>query len=428
MVSHPTRPDIVIIGAGAAGIAAGRALARRKIPFLILEGRDRVGGRAVTRRFGAHLLDLGCEWLHSADRNVFAELARQSGRALDTSMPPWRKRHRQVGFDDADQDDFDVASDAFYARLDAAGRTGRDGPASGLLEPDGRWNGLLDAISTYYNGAPLDRVSIVDFDRYVDTEVNWRVEGGYGALIASLAAGLPIRLGCRVTRIDATGRDIRIETDAGAVETDKVIVTVPTNVIASGAIRFDPSLDGHVDAAANLPLGLADKLYFELDAPEAFAPDTRLLGATDRTDMGAYTLRSRGLPLVEGYFGGDYARHLESGGLAAFVDAAQREIAAALGRDIGARLKPIVATAWANDPFALGSYSHALPGHADARALLATPVDGRITFAGEGTSPNFFSTAHGAWEEGEAAANLFTSDGDGTAFRPRAAEGVAAKP
>ena len=149
-----------------------------------------------------------------------------------------------------------------------------------------------------------------------------------------------------------------------------MIVTAPSAVLASGAIAFDPPLDGHMAAAAGLPLGLANKLFLALDDAEAFAPNTRLIGAPDRVDTGTYTLRPRGRALVDGYFGGDHARDLEKGGLAAFADAARQEITAALGHDIGARLKPIVATAWAGDPFAMGSYSHALPGHAAARAGL----------------------------------------------------------
>ena len=133
-------------------------------------------------------------------------------------------------------------------------------------------------------------------------------------------------------------------------------------------------------------------------------PDTRLIGSPIRVDSGSYTFRSGGRALVEGYFGGDHARHLEAGGLPAFVDAARHEITAALGRDIGARLTPVVATTWAREPFSLGSYSHALPGHADARATLAEPVDDRLLFAGEATSKHFFSTAHGAFEEGGRAA------------------------
>jgi monoamine oxidase len=409
MMSFVSRPTVVVIGAGSAGIAAGRALARHNIPFVLLEARQRLGGRAWTENYGGHTFDLGCEWLHSADRNVLAVLAPSLGFTIDKSEPPWRKRHAQVGFGDAEQDAFDAEQDAFYARLDRATaeakRTGIDAPASNVLDEAGSWSGLIDAISTYYNGAALDQVSMLDFDAYCDTEVNWRVKGGYGRLIAAAGADLPVRFGVRVSRVDAGGRTIRVETDCGVVETDRVIVTVPTNVLAAGAIRFDPALDGHMSAAAGLPLGIADKVYFALDDAEAFAPDTRLIGRPGERDTGTYTLRAGGQPIIEGYFGGAYARRLEQGGLAAFTEAARAEIASALGHDLGAKLTPLRSTAWASDPLSQGSYSHALPGHAGARAILAAPAaDGRILFAGEATSPHFFSTAHGAFEEGTRAA------------------------
>ena len=409
MTSSSQRLDVVVVGAGAAGIAAGRTLRRLGLSFLILEGRDRLGGRAHTDRCGTpYPLDLGCEWLHSADRNVLAGMAVEHGFTLDKSDPPWRRRSAQPGFGAAEQAAFGAEQEAFYARLEDAAaavrRTGRDRPASELLDPAARWNGLTDAISTYYNGAPLDRVSVLDFDRYVDTDVNWRVRGGYGTMIAALGADLPVRRGCRVTGVDLAGHGVRVETAEGAVEAAAAIVTVPTTVLASGAICFAPSLDDHMQAAAHLPLGLADKVFFTLKDADAFEADTRLVGAPERRDSGSYTLCSGGGALLEGCLGGDYARDLEAGGLPAFVDAARSEITAALGRDMGASRTPVVATGWARDPLALGSYSHALPGHAEARAVLATAVDDRLLFAGEATSKHFFSTAHGAYEEGARAA------------------------
>ena len=409
MTFHPSGIDVVVVGAGSAGIAAGRAARARGLSVLLLEARDRLGGRAHTDGCGTpYALDLGCEWLHSADRNVCAGLARELGLKLDKRDPPWRKRQPQRGFDFADQDAFAVEQAGFYERLDEAAveaeGTGGDRPASDLLDPAARFNGLTDAISTYYNGAPLERVSVVDFGRYVDTEEDWRVEGGYGAMFVAAAAGLTVRLGCHVTAIDHSGATIRIETSHGLVEAAHAIVTVPTGVLASGAIRFTPALDDHLHAAAHLPLGLADKLYMRLADPEAVAPDTRLIGSVTRRDTGSYTLRPRGRDLVEGYFGGDYARELEKGGLPAFADAARREVADAYGHDFAGALVPVVASGWAGDPLAMGSYSHALPGHADARAVLARPVDGRLHFAGEATSRHFFSTAHGAFEEGTRAA------------------------
>ena len=407
MSDLPRYPDVVVIGAGAAGIAAGRELRRRGRSVVILEARERVGGRAHTLPHGASApLDLGCEWLHSADRNCLAAAAADIGFALDTSEPPWRRP--ALGTDADDREGFADAFARFDERLaaaaDLAERTGEDRPAASLLEPGARWNGLIGAISTYYNGAPLERVSVVDYGRYCDTEVDWRVVGGYGALIAALGAGLPVRLGCAVTGVDATGTRLRVATTGGTLETGQVIVTVPPSVLASGAIRFTPALDDHLAAAAGLPLGVADKLYFALRGAEEFEPDTRLGGRTDRIDTGSYTLRPRGRPMVEGYFGGDHARALEAGGLPAFAAAALEEIAGAMGRDFTRRLTPLLATGWARDPLSLGSYSHALPGQAGARARLATPVEHRIFFAGEATSPHFFSTAHGAFESGERAA------------------------
>ncbi|CEG10144.1 Monoamine oxidase [Afipia felis] len=107
---------------------------------------------------------------------------------------------------------------------------------------------------------------------------------------------------------------------------------------------------------------------------------------------------------IEGYFGGSFARELEDAGDGALVQAAIDEIAGLLGNDVRKKLTPLASSRWAHDEFARGSYSHALPGHAGDRAVLAAPVDGRLFFAGEATSPNFFSTAHGALESGFRAA------------------------
>jgi monoamine oxidase len=163
-------------------------------------------------------------------------------------------------------------------------------------------------------------------------------------------------------------------------------------------------LPDKMDAAAVLPLGLADKLYLRLDQAEEFPKDSHLYGAIDRAGTGSYHLRPFGRALIECYFGGHLARDLEAGGEMAFAAFATDELASLLGGAIRKRLHPIAASAWARDPYARGSYSHALPGHADARRTLAEPVDGRLFFAGEACSVHDFSTAHGAYRSGIAAA------------------------
>jgi monoamine oxidase len=348
--------------------------------------------------------DLGCGWLHSADKNSFVDIANRLNFVIDKTRPPWREQSFDTGFPLQERMDFIKVIDAFYDRAEEAAESGRDSAASKYLEPGNRWNPMIDALSTYINGSELDSVSNLDMNAYEDSEINWRVRRGYGALMAAYGAPLQVALNTQVTLIDHSGTRVRIETSKGTLSAGKAIVTVPTNLIADEAIRFHPALPAKVDAARGLPLGLADKVMLALDEPEALPKDGNLRGATMRTAMGSFHLRPFGQACIEGYFGGRFARQLEDAGNGALAAQSIDEIASLLGNDYRRKLKPLAESRWAHDPFARGSYSHALPGHAGDRAVLAAPVDGRLFFAGEATSPNFFSTAHGARDSGERAA------------------------
>jgi len=404
-MSLPSEVDVAIIGAGAAGLGAARALANSRLSLIVLEARDRVGGRGHTIMASPDItFDVGCGWLHSADKNSFVPVAQELNFEIDRNRPPWRERGFDAAFPPEQRREFMRALDAFYQRAEQAAKDGRDSAANACLEPGNRWNPMIDAISTYVNGTELDRVSILDMDAYEDTGLNWRVRQGYGALMAAYGAPCPLALNTEVTRIDHSTSRLSIETSKGTLSARCVIVTVPTNLIADEAIRFHPELPAKVDAARGLPLGLADKVTLALDRPDDLPVDGNLRGATMRTAMGAYHLRPFGQACVEGFFGGRFARELEDAGEGALAAQAIDEIVAMLGADYRRRLKPLAESRWARDPFARGSYSHALPGHAGARAVLAAPIDGRLFFAGEATSPNFFSTAHGAKDSGERAA------------------------
>jgi monoamine oxidase len=408
-MSLPSEVDVAIIGAGAAGLGAANALKGSGLSAIVLEARDRVGGRGYTIMAAADIIfDVGCGWLHSADKNSFVKIAEQLNFAVDKTRPPWREQSLDAGFPPKERADFIEAIDDFYDRAEQAAKSGRDSAARAWLEPGNRWNPMIEAISTYVNGCELDRVSILDMDAYEDTGINWRVRRGYGALMAAYGASCPLALNTQVTLIDHSGKRVRIETSQGSLTARKVIVTVPTNLIADEAIRFHPRLPAKVDAARGLPLGLDNKVMLALDQPKALPKDGNLRGATMRTAMGSFHLRPFGQPCIEGFFGGSFAQQLEDAGDGALAAQAIDEIVALLGSDFRRKLKPLAESRWAHDPFARGAYSHALPGHADKRAVLAAPVGGRLFFAGEATSPNFFSTAHGARDSGErAAAEVF---------------------
>jgi monoamine oxidase len=410
MTSLPSEVDVAIIGAGAAGLGAAHALKHSGLSMIVLEARDRAGGRGHTIMAAPGIsFDLGCGWLHSADENSFVKIAGELDLEIDKTRPPWREQSFDTGFPIQERMDFIKALDAFYDRAEQAAKSGRDSAANLCLEPGNRWNPMIDALSTYINGCELDQVSILDMDAYEDTEINWRVRRGYGALMAAYGASCPIAFNCAVTRIDHSGKRVRIETSGGTLTANKVIVTVPTNLIADESISFHPALPAKLDAARGLPLGLADKVMLALDEPEALPKDGNLRGATMRTAMGSYHLRPFGQTCIEGYFGGRFAQELEDAGDGALVAQSIDEITALLGNDFRRKLKPLAESRWAHDRFARGSYSHALPGHAGDRAVLAAPVDGRLFFAGEATSPNFFSTAHGARDSGERAAGEVTA-------------------
>jgi monoamine oxidase len=396
--------EVAMIGGGAAGIAAGRRLRAAGIDYLLIEARNRLGGRAFTVNQDGFALDLGCGWLHSADRNPWAEIAQQQGRTVDRSRPPWGRPSLPIRFTLEEQADFRNAMDGLYDRLEEMLAKGGDIAASEALPPGGRWNNLITAIGTFISGAELSRVSGRDFINYEDTDTNWSVVEGYGATIAAAGSALRTALSCPVTRIDHSGRTIKIETAKGTIAADQAILTLPIGVLAGHEKLFFPALPGKIDAARALPLGLADKLFIALERAEEFEANSRVFAHTDRVATASYQIRPFGRPMIEAYFGGSNAAALETGGERAFFDFAVAELTSVFGNDFAARLTPIAMHCWGADLFALGSYSYAVPGKAECRMALAAPVDGRLFFAGEACSKGDFSTAHGGWFTGTAAA------------------------
>ncbi|HUK07151.1 MAG TPA: NAD(P)/FAD-dependent oxidoreductase [Stellaceae bacterium] len=398
--------EIVVIGAGAAGLAAAHHLRAEGRSVLILEARDRIGGRAHTLMTAPGFpVDLGCGWLHSADLNPWVGIARTLGFTIDETPPGWGERLVRAGFSMADQENWLRTRDDFYERLEEAA-DGPDRPAITLLEPGNRWNTLLNMISTRANGVELDRLSAHDYQRYEDTELNWRVTEGYGALVARFGADLPVRLDAPVSAIDWSGGRVALETPRGTVRARAAILAMPPTVIAAGAIAFTPALPVRKQEAAHgLPLGIDNKFYFHLagDWPE-IGKNWHISGAIDRMGTGSYQLKPHGRPVIEMYLGGDHALELERAGFTATAAFGRDELARLYGSRIRSCLTPLAGSAWTTDPYARGSYSYAKPGHADDRAIWAAPLAERLFFAGEATSPNFFSTTHGAYLSGLRAA------------------------
>ncbi|NIJ07535.1 monoamine oxidase [Sphingomonas vulcanisoli] len=401
--------DVAIVGAGAAGIGAARRLADQGRSVLLIDALPRLGGRAWTVDLEGMPCDMGCGWLHSAERNPWVMVAEGLGGAIDRSPSAWRAQYRNLGFSAGEQQAAQAAFEAFSEGLRIDPPT--SDRASDALDAGDPWRGYIEALSSYINGAQLDELSIADYLAYDDaaSERNWRLPQGYGALIAGQAARLPQALGTCVTAIAHDGRGVRLTTDRGDIRARAAIVTASSDVLASGAIRLPGVFDPALHAAAHLPLGLADKLFLALPDPEAISPEQHLLGNPHRAATGSYYLRPFGRPMIELFLGGGAARMLEAEGEGAALRFAREELGALFGSDFARGLRPLAASAWAKVPSIRGSYSHALPGHADARAILNAPVDDRILLSGEACSAQDFSTAHGAYATGIAAAERISA-------------------
>ncbi len=399
--------DIAIVGAGAAGLAAARTACGLGLRTVVLEAKDRVGGRAYTESASLGVpFDHGCRWLHSASRNPFVGIARSLGYA-----PFVEQRVRQVFLGDRRTNDAETAEWADFAQrnfkaIEKAGNAGFDVPASEVIERGGRWSALFDAWCAMMTAFNTDAVSTLDYARYVDTKENWVVPQGFGALIAEYGAGLPVTLRAPVSRVAWGGPRVTLETPHGTVEARAAILTVSTAVLAGGAIRFDPALpDWKQSAIEAVPMGAANKIAFAVRRDVFGDPAGRFsIFSSDKADAMHFHVRPCGDPVVGAYVGGRVCDALEKDGPEAMKALALERLKAIFGADIEKEITGSVATGWRGDPAIGGGYSLARPGQAHRRADLATPLADRLFFAGEATHIDFYSTAHGAYFSGVAAA------------------------
>jgi monoamine oxidase len=404
--------DVAIIGAGAAGVGAARRLQalRPDLSLVLLEASDRIGGRARTvhpAELSGFALDLGCGWLHGARTNAWTGIAEEIGLTVDRTPAPWSEGGRQLQKDDSDAKAARIAANAFFERIYAYDGE-EDAALSALLAAGNSWNGYIHALGAFITGAELDRSSTIDQSRYdPGPGPDWRVRQGYGTLIATYAAPLQVHTGAEVRRIDHSAADhVVLSTAKGDLRARAVIIAVSTNVLAVEGITFWPPLPDKIEAAAQLPLGLANKLFLQVRTPEAFPADAHLLGSHHSGRTGSYQLKPFGAPVIEAYFAGDLAHDLEREGIGAAFDFSVEQLKHFFGSSVKGMLSPAVMSAWASEPFVGGSYSYAVPGASDLRQVLAAPHDQRLFFAGEACSATRYSTAHGACETGFAAAEV----------------------
>ncbi len=403
-----------MIGAGGAGLTAAKQLAAAGYKVLVIEARDRIGGRAFTDRSSVGTpWDRGCSWLHSSEVNPWVAYARANG--FDPMADAWPRRI----FDGPDTvDEADLAGlrqlrQRMTSELEAAGRRGLDVPAEQaftqvtLADP---WYPVAAAGLTAWEGVEPANFSSLDSFNYLDRGEDMVVEKGYGTLLEHYAKGVDVRLRTPVSRLRWSGRGVALDTPAGTLSARLAVVAVPSTIVAHGGLVFSPHLPADVlEAHHHLPLGLMNKVALRFKRNFFAEEATQVLRQRRSGWRGmSYIVRPWDENVVVGMSAGVLAHELEAAGEQAAAEHALDELVVMLGGDARKHFDRAAATAWASDPFARGAYSHCLPGRYGARQHLARPVGDRIVFAGEHTEQSAYGTLHGAHLSGLRAARQAT--------------------
>ncbi|MDE0310108.1 MAG: NAD(P)/FAD-dependent oxidoreductase [Acidiferrobacterales bacterium] len=397
-----SNPDVVIVGAGVAGIAAAHVLLGDRRKVAIVEARSRVGGRVHTdtTTFNAPY-DTGAHWLHNGRRNPYHFLARNFGFDVEPVPETYRlfTEDREASHDKVEKV-FEI-----YGQLERAigvrADQGHDIPVSTATEHiAGRWSDTAKfVLGPWDMGKDLTDFSTADWWESEGGGEDFVCRQGYGAVVERYARDLKISLNTEVKGIDWSGSDIVVETTNGKLRTKAVIVTTSTGVLASGSIRFTPQLPlGKQESFHAISMGLYDHIALQFSEDVfGMGRDGYLLFEIGSDGRGFGTLTNAsdtGIAYCD--VGGDWARQLASRSIDEKVDYALGELERMLGSSVRRNFSRGTATAWGNDIWSLGSYASARPGAYAMRQVLRQPVADRIFFAGEACHRTFWATVDGA--------------------------------
>jgi monoamine oxidase len=406
----PREADIVVIGAGAAGIAAARRIKAANRRVIVVEATGQIGGRCLTDTATFDVpFDRGARWMHNPDASPLVKLARGAG--LDVYPAPLGQKIR-VGRRNARAGEIEYFLAALVRAnraIDDAARGKADVSCASALPKDlGDWAGTAEfMLGANGTGKDLKDVSAIDKARALErNNAPIACRQGLGTLIAKLGEQIPLALSTPASRIAWSGRDVTVETPAGRIAARAAIITVSSNVLTAGNIKFTPELPKRaLDAAAILSLGSYDHIALQLPGnPLGLARDEIIIEQSNSTrtallfaDIGS----SSSMCSID--VGGSFGRDLAAQGEPAMVAFAVEWLTKLFGSDAASAVKKSSATRWNAAPFALGAMSSAAPGSQPSRKTLTEPI-GCMFLAGEATHETLWGTVDGAWESGERAA------------------------
>jgi monoamine oxidase len=414
--------DVIITGAGVAGLTAACELSLRDMRVLLLEGRDRIGGRILTDHTNPYPVELGAEFVHGRPKETF-ELLKQA--KIPVTQLEWNVLRRGNGRWYDAHEVMSGMDELFEEMSRCADR------------PDQSFQEFLDSVkadpavkeqaSNFVEGfhaADPRRVSVhaliasTKADEEVDGDRQFRFPDGYNSLVKSISDRIDwksceLRLKTRVAEIEWQPGDVRVKSSSSEeFRAPRVIVTIPLGVLKAGGIRFRPELKEKQKALDCLEMGPVVRavLCFREKFWEALPrfKDVGFLFTDDLRFPTWWTSNPLSFPLLTGWAAGRYARSLANLTHDQVINRALESLSGIFEIEI-IRLRGLLQAGfthdWQADPFSCGAYSYALVGGNEAARDLAEPISGTLFFAGEAT--NFHGhngTVHGAIASGERAA------------------------
>jgi monoamine oxidase len=403
----PREADIVVIGAGAAGIAAARRIQAANRKVIVVEAANQIGGRCQTDSSTFDVpFDRGARWMHNPDTNPMIRLGRAAGLEMTTAPLGQKIRIGRRNARAGETEEFLAALVRANRAIDDASRKGDMSCAAALPKDLGDWAGTAEfVLGASFAGQDLKDVSVIDKARALDRNAALACRQGLGTLIARLGEQVPLSLSTPAKRISWSKRDVTVETPAGKIVARAAVVTVSSNVLAAGDIKFDPDIPKRtLDAATKLGLGSYDRIALQMPGnPLGLSRDDVIIEQSNSTRTALLYANMGGSSLCSIDVAGSFGRDLSAQGEQAMVAFAREWLTKLFGSEAAAAVKKTSATRWNASPFVLGAMSVAAPGTQGSRKILTEPI-GCVYLAGEATHETLWGTIDGAWESGERAA------------------------
>ena len=403
----PREADIVVIGAGAAGVAAARRIMAANRKVIVVEATNQIGGRCQTDSSTFEVpFDRGARWMHNPDTNPMIKLARAAGLEITTAPSGQKIRIGRRNARPGETEEFLAALVRANRAIDDASRRLDVSCASVLPKDLGDWAGAAEfVLGANFAGKDLKDLSVGDKARAQDRNTAIACRQGLGTLIAKLGEQVPLSLSTPANRISWGSRDVTVETPSGKIAARAAVITVSSNVLAAGNIKFTPDIPKRtLEAAGRLTLGSYDRIALQMPGnPLGLSRDDVVIEQSNSTRTALMYANMGGSSLCTIDVAGSFGRDLSAQGERAMVAFATEWLTKLFGSDAANAVKKSSATRWDAAPFALGAMSAAGPGGQASRKILTEPI-GCMYLAGEATHETLWGTIDGAWESGERAA------------------------